>query len=89
MSVKKTPRTIAALIASLPKDLRKVALEAYESETRRCVAILKLCDEAGLSARGLEMIESCRTVEEVSELLRRAAVTARWDRTISATAIPN
>ena len=94
MSNKNTKRrSIAQIAASYEaagrEDLANVAREAFENETARCVSVSKLCDEAGLGARALEMIESRRTVEEVRELLHRAAVTAKWDRTIDATKLPN
>jgi hypothetical protein len=65
------------------------AREAARMETARCVEATRLCCEAGRPDLMLEMIESRRTIEEVSVLLRRAAVTARWDRTITNAMLPN
>ena len=62
--------------------IARAAREAFEVETRRCAEVARLCWECGLPERSLEMIDSRQTAEEVAELLRRAAIGAKWDKTI-------
>jgi hypothetical protein len=86
-------QVIAKILASYKGGARdlieEAAREAYHAETRRCAQVVHLCCEAGLPERALEMIDSRRTVGEVTELLKRAAVRAQWDRTIDNTGLAN
>ncbi len=90
-----TDRTIADIVAATGlkgrarEALEEVVREAADRENKRCIAVMRLCFDAGLPMRAAEMIQSGRTVDEVAELVKRAAVNAKWDRTISNTGLAN
>lgn len=96
MSSKKYPDTMIAEIVAATglrgraRDaLEEVCREAVDRENSRCIKVATICFDAGLPMRAAEMIQSGRTVEEVAELVKRAAVTAQWDKTIGPNELAN